>query len=182
VAGYLVNGWNDVVDNNRSKTGGVVVAFKPTAAFAVTQTYLAGKEQAGTANGGVRHLFDSVVSYTVTPKLSLLGNVDYARDRVAGVNVDWYGVAAGLRYQANARWALAPRYEWFSDPQGFTTGLGQRLQEITLTSEYKVVGFVTHLEWRLDLSDNPFFVTTGGAVKRTQSSLTFGFLYALASK
>ena len=182
VSGYLVSGWNDVVDNNRSKSAGLSVGFKPNASWALTQTYFAGKEQAGDADGGVRQLFDTVVSFTATPKLSLLGNVDYGRDAVDGVDVAWYGIATYLKYQATDRWAFSPRYEWFSDADGFATSVEQRLQSVTLTGEYKMAGVITRLEWNTGWSGQRVFDNGGVNLKKTQSSLVLGALYAFSSK
>lgn len=42
----LVNGWNDTVDNNAGKTGGLQLVMKPSDAFATYVSYLVGPEQA----------------------------------------------------------------------------------------------------------------------------------------
>ena len=45
LSGYLVNGWNDVTDNNTSKTVGVSATIKPTSKFTWINNYMAGAEQ-----------------------------------------------------------------------------------------------------------------------------------------
>ena len=54
VTGYVVNGWNNVVDNNSGKSLGVSVTVKPTPALALTENYIGGPEirPATTATGG----------------------------------------------------------------------------------------------------------------------------------
>jgi hypothetical protein len=69
------------------------------------------------------------------------------------------GIAFGLKYQANDKWAFSPRYEYYNDGDGFSTGLDQNLQEITLTGEYKTpVGLLARFEFRSDFSNKEFFV------------------------
>src|SRR6478752_1634310 len=100
LTGYLVNGWNDVRDNNKDKTVGASLTVKPSGKTTVIANYLVGNEQADDADGsGVRNLIDLVATYTATDKVSVLGNFDYGHDKIAGDGVDWYGVAFGLKFQ-----------------------------------------------------------------------------------
>lgn len=182
VTGYLVNGWNNVRENNSGKTVGASVAFKPTDRFSFTQAYMVGPEQPDN-NDDFRHLLDSLASYTLSDKVTLLGNFDYGRDEIAGQAVDWFGFAAYARYQGTDKWALAPRYEWFRDDDGYATGVPQDVQEVTVTSEYKLGGsLITRLEWRTDFSNEPVFVNNDGEAKKNQSTITVGVIYAFSSK
>ena len=183
VTGYLVNGWNNVKDNNNDKTVGIGLATRPTAKLSVIGNYMVGKEQASDANGGVRNLFDVVASYAATDKLSVLANFDYGHDSVDHADVDWYGLALGAKYQANDRWAFSPRYEVFKDSDGFATGLAQTVQEITLTGEYKAVGgLLARFEFRTDFSGEDYFVKDNGNLVSTQPSVVIGLIYAFSSK
>ena len=179
VTGFLVNGWNNVRDNNEDKTFGASLSYSPTDAFSITQNYMAGKEME--AEDGVRHLFDTVVTYTASDRLDVVANFDYGRDAVAGVDVDWYGLAAGLRYRLNPQWAFSPRYEIFKDSDGFATGLPQTLQGITLTAEYAAPGgLLTRFEFRTDFSDEEYY-TKGLGLEKNQSSFRIGLMYAFGS-
>jgi hypothetical protein len=179
---YLVNGWNDVVDNNTGKTVGAQITLKPSAALTIVETYLGGPEQAAD-NGDWRHLADTVLTYTATPKVSLAMNYDFGQDRVAGTRVRWQGVAGYFRYQPIAWFALSPRAEWYDDPQGFTSGSAQSVKEITLTAELKHKGGTTmRIEYRRDVSNQTFFLNGGDGQVRNQDTLTFGFIYAFSSK
>jgi hypothetical protein len=176
VTGFLVNGWNNVRDNNDDKTVGVSLAFAPTEQLSITQNYMVGKEL--DEEDGVRNLFDTVVSYTASDRLQVVGNFDYGRDAVAGVDMTWYGLALGAKYQVNDRWAFAPRYEIFKDSDGFATGLPQTLQGITLTAEYVAPGgLLTRFEYRSDFSDEEYY-TKGLGLEKNQSSIRVGLMYA----
>lgn len=180
VMGMLVNGWNNVIDNNSGKTLGVGITVKPTPKLSIVQNYMVGKELA--EEDGVRNLFDTLVSYAATDKVTAIGNFDYGRDSLDDADVNWYGVALGVKYQANEKLAFSPRYEWFVDDDGFATGLAQTLQEITLTGEYKASGgLIARVEFRSDFSDDDYFFK-GDSFKSSQPTASVSFIYAFSSK
>lgn len=161
LSGYVVNGWNNMVDNNTGKTVGVSFGWNPHKKFGLVQNYMAGPEQAG-LNRNWRQLSDTVVTFSPTERLSFIANYDYGRgDRLAGVPepVSWTGWAGYLRYALGRSNALALRYEWYSDPDGFTTGTAQEVQEFTGTFEHRVAQHLTtRLEFRRDYSNQPSFL------------------------
>src|SRR5450631_3377159 len=136
--GYLVNGWNNSIDNNTGKTGGLSFAWTPNAKFSVIQNYLVGPEH-NSYNGSFRNLLDTVISYNPTAKLSLMANYDYGRDHfvsggppfVVGQLAKWSGLAGYVKYAPNAKYYIAFRGEYFDDNQGFETGTAQELNEFT---------------------------------------------------
>lgn len=192
LTGFLVNGWNDVIDNNSAKTVGASLSVKPNAKTGVIVNYLVGKEQAEDADGGTRNLVDVVVSYAANAKTSLLFNYDYGHDNVTSTGpadellhngVAWQGIAVGLKYQANDKWAFSPRYEYYNDADAFTTGVDQKLQEITLTGEYKTpVGLLARFEFRNDFSNKEFFTKDSGGTSKTQPTVSVSLIYAFSSK
>lgn len=179
LTGYLVNGWNNVVDNNTGKTYGLSLAWTPSKKFSLTESYLAGPEMADT-NMHWRQLTDTVAQYNVTSKLSLLGNFDWGGgDLVPGRTgaAFWTGVAGYVRYAFNDRYALATRYEYYDDHDGFTTGTAQNLNEFTGTFERTFAKhLITRLEFRRDFSNHPVF-SRGSSFIDTQSTLTGGLIY-----
>ena len=182
VTGFLVNGWNNVSDNNTGKTVGGQLVIKPTPAVMLLTNYTGGPEQ-NNDNSDWRHLSDSIVTYTVN-KVTLAGNYDYARDTVAGSTVTWQGVAGYVKYQANDWFALTPRVEYFDDHDGFSTGVTQKVKEGTVTAEIKGKdGILMRLEYRRDMSDVPFFIkNTATRLVKNQDTLTVGVVYAFSSK
>ncbi len=181
VTGFLVNGWNNAVDNNTGKTVGGQLMIKPTSSVMLLTNYTGGPEQ-NNDNSDWRHLSDSIVTFTVN-KVTLAGNYDYAKDTVAGSKVTWQGVAGYLRYQANDRFALTPRVEYFDDHDGFSTGATQKVKEATITAEVKSKdGVMMRLEYRRDMSDTPFFLKNAAQQIKNQDTLTVGIVYAFSSK
>jgi hypothetical protein len=176
--GGVVNGWNNAEDNNTGKTVMASVTFKPNGATSIIENYIGGPETTGT-NDNFRNLSDTVVSFTVDPKLSVMGNVDFGKDG----DSKWWGVAGYLKYQATDMVAVVPRVEYYDDKDAFSTGIVQKLKEATVTLEIKPTGgFMWRIEYRGDFSDQAVFTSDTGAAKKNQQSISFGFLYSFSSK
>jgi hypothetical protein len=182
----VVNGWNNFSDNNSGKTIGLTGVYtKPK--YTLSTNYYVGPENNNT-NKGYRNLLDATLLLTPTPKVSAYINYDYGQNRNAGA-IDstvaspqyettdlahWQGVAAALHYQATSKIAFTPRFEYYKDESGFTTGTTQNVNEFTLTGEYKMPeGLLARLEFRRDDSDQPYFVK-GSRLVDAQSTLEVG--------
>jgi len=195
LTGYLVNGWNNSIDNNSGKTTGFSAAWTPNAKFSLTQNYLVGPEQFNNSSD-FRHLFDTVVSYNATPKLSFLGNFDYGHDDAPGAivatpnvvsGVWWSGVAGYVKYAPNANWYWAARGEYYNDHNGFTTGtLGtpDHLSEFTFTLQRLLASkIMARAEYRYDHSDQNVFAYRAnqfGPIDH-RNTITIGMIYAFSS-
>jgi hypothetical protein len=180
--GFLVNGWNNVVENNSGKTFGFQLLAKPTSKVTWVGQYMTGPEQFNN-NGDYRHLFDTVLTLAANDKFSFMVNYDYGSDRVAGDRVHWQGVALYAKAQANDWFSFSPRFEWYDDPDGFTTGIDQTVKDFTFTTEQKInSNLLTRFEYRRDFSDEPFFLRRGERLVKAQSTFTLGLVYAFSSK
>ena len=189
LTGYLLNGWNNSVDNNSGKTTGFTAAWTPNAKFSLTENYLVGPEQSND-NSDFRHLTDTVATYSPNAKLSLMANYDYGHDRVpvAGLGLPttsavwWSGIAGYIKYAPNATWTIATRGEWFEDHNGFSTGTAQNVGEFTLTLQRMLASkIITRLEFRRDMSDQNVFPYRTGLLKDAQNTVTLGMIYAFSS-
>jgi len=183
LTGFLVNGWNNVVDNNGGKTYGASLALTPTKRLAVTENYMAGPEQSND-NEHWRHLTDTVVTYLASDKVTLMGNFDYGKDTLSsGTTVHWTGFAGYLRYAFTNKLAFAPRFEILDDHDGFTTGTAQTLKSLTLTQEVKLSNkLLTRFEFRRDFSDQNFFSKSFGRAVKDQNTLLIGLSYAFSTR
>lgn len=182
VAGFLVNGWNDVTDNNGAKSVGGQVTLKPNGSLTIAETYLAGPEQAND-DSDWRHLADTVVTYTATPQVSLAANYDYGHDTVTGAGVTWQGVAGYVRIAPVSWFALTPRVEYYDDGDAFSTGTSQTLTEATVTAEFAPKGgLLTRVEYRRDMSNQAFFLKNAADHMDHQDTLTVGIIYAFSTK
>jgi len=182
VAGFLVNGWNNVQDNNGAKTIGGQLTLKMSPAVSIVETYMGGAEASGD-NSHWRHVSDSIFTYSPTSTVSLAINYDYGRDTAGAAPVTWQGVAGYLRYQPAKWFALTPRAEYYDDPDGATTGARQSLTEVTLTSEFTHKdGVSMRIEFRHDLSDTAFFKKNLSGLVKHQDTVTVGVVYAFSSR
>jgi hypothetical protein len=183
----VVNGWNNVSDSNTGKSIMLSGTYKPNMKLSLIENYIGGPEKTGT-NEGWRHMSDTVVSYTVNDKMSVLGNFDYTAEKpLLGDSLHLWGIAGYFKYQATPVFAVVPRIEYLDDKAGSLIGTGvvQKLTDFTLTLEMKPVAtdnFLFRLEYRGDFSDQEAFVDDTGAPKKSQNSIIFGMLYSFSTK
>ncbi len=80
---FVVNGWNNTQDNNSAKTYGVQAILKPTSPASIVLNYMGGPEQTGNKDDW-RHLFDAMLSLTVTDMFSVMAITTTVATRSAG--------------------------------------------------------------------------------------------------
>lgn len=179
--GFVLNGWNNVKDNNGSKSLAGQLAITPMPRVSIVGTWIGGAEQ--TDADGWRHLVDAIVTVEITPSLTLQINGDFARDRGLGPGVGWHGVSTALRAQLSPSWEIAPRVEWFSDPQGASTGVAQDVAEATFTVQRRIVsGLAARAEYRVDHSSAEFFPSRDRGARQWQQTVGVGLFYGWASR
>lgn len=196
----VVNGLNTNQKLNNGVMFGLTSAYvKPK--YTWNANYYFGPQNYDTQKGYL-NLFDTTLLLTPTAKFSAYINYDYGQNRdstytyfdetYGNHNLNhWQGAAVALREQFMPKDAIAARYEFYFDPQGFTIGNGDaancdyessycrtQMQEFTLTYEHKwVEGLLARLEYRHDWTNVDYF-TKGlfdGSVK-AQSTMTAGFI------
>jgi len=177
----VVQGWNNVYDNNSGKTVGLTGAYA-WKKVTWTNNYYVGPEKTGTSKG-LRHLYDTTVLVTANEKLSYYVNFDYGRDRNLGSGASqWTGIAVAGRYSVGKKFALAARAEYFDDVDGLATGAAQKVKEATLTGEYKMTNWLmSRLEFRDDWSSVPFFQKNSG-LSKDQPTVLLGVIAAFGAK
>ena len=182
----VVNGWNNDVDNNGGVTVGLTsLLTKPKYSWAAN--YYTGPENYNTQKG-YRNLFDTTLTLTPAAKFSAYVDYDYGQNHTAASSTDsedetpessphWQGVGFAARGQVTPKAALAGRFEYFDDNQGFSTGTTQAVKEFTATYEYKwLEGLLTRAEYRRDWSDQNFFHKGDTEMVDAQSTVTIAFI------
>jgi len=175
----LVNGWNAIVDDhgNNMQTVGLTGAITRKK-FTWSHTYYVGPQYTAVNNRN-RNLYDTTLLLTPNDKISAYLNFDYGHQGRPVTGTDhWIGFAGAAHFQINKRIAITPRAEYYNDSTGFTTGIPQKLHEVTVTGEYRVLdGFLTRLEFRRDGSNVPFFDRgTVPASSKSQTTVTLGLV------
>lgn len=207
---WLVNGANQTEDFNGLKSNAFLFTVKPVKNVTWQANYYVGEEgrdsqplynpalptlatQPGLSAipvlprpNGKEHVFDSYVTWNVTPKLTLLGEGDYVVNRNYSTSSPGHvtGGAAYVKYQLTNAWALAQRFEYLSDRGGLFTGTTQALKDSTTTATYQFAdGFQFRAEYRRDWSNRPFFLKDNpGLLKRNQDTATLAVLWWLGGK
>ncbi len=176
----VVNGWNNVVDNNGGVTIGLTSAYtKPK--YTWDLNYYTGPENTDTQKE-YRNLIDTTLLLTPTAKLNAYINYDYGQNHIPAKDggpssPHWQGIAFAAHEQVNAKTAFAGRFEYFDDNQGFSTGTRQAIKEFTGTYEYKwMSGLLTRAEYRRDWSDANFFHKGDTGMVDAQSTFTVAFI------
>lgn len=185
LSGFLVNGWNNVIDNNTGKAFGISFSWTPTKKISVIQNYMAGPEQTNNTSNW-RQLWDTVATYAPSSKLSFTLNTDYGRgDRIAGVidPVFWTGAAGYVKYAVSEKYTFVTRYEYYDDHNGFTTGIPQHFNGMTATLQRTIASHImTRLEFRRDMSNAPTFLKGSSLPATAQNTVTAGLVFMFDSR
>lgn len=170
LSGAVVNGWDNVKDNNTSKSAHIHAAIAAPGGLGINLKYMVGAEQ-DDDNANLRHLFNANLSREFG-KVALKADFVYATEEgVPGAgDSTWIGIAGYARYALSEKLALNARAEIFSDRDGaraelfgLPAGTAQDLWEVTLTPEYTVNdNLVIRAEWRHDKSDSQVFDKDSG--------------------
>jgi hypothetical protein len=173
----VVNGWNNLEDNNSGKTLGFVANFTGKKAT-WSNDYYTGPENTGT-NKGWRNLYDTTLLLTPSDKFNAYINFDYGKNNNPDgkTSASWKGIAGAAKYQINDKFAITPRLEWFDDTNGFSTGKAQSVKEFTITAEAKAAqGVLARLEYRHDWSDQAFFQKGQTGLVKNQDTVSLGLV------
>ena len=78
---------------------------------------------------------------------------------------------------------MSPRFEFYDDGSGFTTGQVQQLKEFTGTVEIKAAdNLLWRIELRHDWSDKKPYADSDGNPQGSQTSIGFSLLYSFSGK
>ena len=173
----VVNGWDDAIDNNASKSVGAQILVKPIDPVALYVNYIGGPENADN-NSSIRHVIDFVGTVTVNPMLSLGVNADYGTEGGTSVvkpgdDATWNGVAGYVKISTSSPFSVGLRGETFKDNGGTRLGIGEaRVNEFTITPAFKFgSNFVVRAEGRYDSSDSLPFIDDKGIAKKNQATI-----------
>ena len=209
---WVTNGVQQTEANNNYKDQLYGLVLTPNPALSLTLNYYHGQEhpdvtylqnptpaqmdlpnQQGTyilpitdPPTGLLNIGDAYFSWQASPKLTVAGEGDYVEERLYSSSpqqIVWGG-AAYAAYQITPQLSVAARGEFLADRNGLYSGVGQKLEELTLTIGYQPLdGFLLRGEFRQDFSSRPFFY--GNALGRfmfNQPTLGFGAVWWFGQK
>ncbi|HVO08578.1 MAG TPA: outer membrane beta-barrel protein [Burkholderiaceae bacterium] len=161
------NGWNAETSTGSGKTLELGFSLTPSKAVALTGAAYYGDTDV--ASGlGKKTLVDLVGTFTVSPALTLVANVDWDKQEIThgGGSLTWWAAAGYVNYAVNDSWRTSLRLEYLDDQDGAIAGTRQKLKEGTLTVAYlPSKNYEFRVEARHDTSD------LGGSTDITQAWL-----------
>jgi hypothetical protein len=200
VWGIVANGWDDDVDNNKGKTGGLYGLWSPSLAAHVGLGVVYGPEKDHQENDNRSAVIGTLLLQPaagwVVGAESVYGQEPHSA--VDGGTARWYGEMLFTHLRFDRHWAATLRIDYFDDVGGGRTGTRQVLREITLSPQYLVGGgfygifrYLEHtslrlpelalrLDLRRDRSSAPVFSSRQDGVGRrdnTQATLQTVFLF-----
>lgn len=164
----VVNGWDNVDDNNDAKSLIGQVNVSPTETLSLALNGIWGAEQDNDTSAK-RYVLDAVITWTPLPQWTVVLNGDLgSEEEVIGTqDADWYGVAAVVNYDVTEKWGIALRGEYFRDEKGVRTetNVGTDLYEVTGTLHYKIADhLLARLEYRYDFAAGNDLVFDGDQI------------------
>ncbi len=182
VAGMLMvaNGWDDVRDNNTSKSIGAQLTWTPTKTATIAFNLISGPERPD-VNSDPRTVYE-VTGQLKLSDLTVVGlDAVYGSEKGAvlpGVNAKWSGITGYARLGLTDKFAFCLRAEYFADPDGARTQVPQYLRELTVTPEYKLSSHLTlRADLRIDWSNVESFDKNGGQWSKTQPTGILNAIY-----
>lgn len=110
----LLNGWQNIKENNKSKAIGTQLVFKPNEKWLFNSSSFIGNEQPDSVAALVRVFHNLYITYELNKKMNMAFLLD------AGVEgrQTWWGSAALLQYNITRQLQTAFRAEYYNDKKG----------------------------------------------------------------
>ena len=122
----LANGWDNVKDNNSSKSFGAQLTFTPSKNITVIANYMVGPEQ-NDNNHDLRNVVGANALWKLSDLTALSIDLVYGTEPNAvtlGETAMWNGIVGYARFGLSDTFALILRGEFFNDRDGARTGRG----------------------------------------------------------
>lgn len=174
----LINGWQNISENNRGKALGLQVSWTVAPNLALVYANFFGDEQPEDAPDRLRIFNQVSAKWFPAPGTDVWLTLDYgSQENPAGGNDNWYGGVLIARRQLSPSVAVSGRVEYYSDedqviivtglPEGFKAAGASIGLDVT-----PATGFIWRTELRGYDGDNPIFPDNGAPAGATSS----GFL------
>ena len=176
----ICNGWDDVRDNNSSKSVGAQLAWTPSKTVTVYGNFMTGPERTN-VNSDPRTLFNVVAQWKLSDLTVFTLDAVYGSEKGAvtpGATASWSAIAGYARLGLSETFGFCLRAEYFNDADGARTGTVQKLKELTVTPEVKVSWhLIFRGDLRVDWSDADVFSKKGGVLKGNQPTVLLNVIY-----
>ncbi len=144
----VVNGWQNISENNSGKGAGVRLDYAPDANSTLSYYNLFTDEA-----GNLLRTFNGVGAKVTRGPITVLGEADVGTQRRpngASGSSSWYGLLAVLRGQITSNVALVGRVERYADPDQVILSTGSRNVPLATTDGAGAVASVANPAFRGD--------------------------------
>ncbi|HET7250966.1 MAG TPA: outer membrane beta-barrel protein [Gemmatimonadales bacterium] len=158
---HLMNGWQNVSENNHGKAVGLRVDWQPSPDVTLAYSDFIGNERPQGSPAATR-VFNQLMMKAVSGRLAVQGQIDYGRE----AGQDWYGLVVIAHETVAPTASLSCRLERYNDPHQIivVTGTAAGL-ETSGASLGLEVGRTEGLLWRTELrglrATSPLFPSHG---------------------
>jgi hypothetical protein len=157
----VVNGWQNISENNDDKAVGIRLDYSPTSSITLSYANFLGNELPETFSGETRFFNDVSLKVLFGERAGIVGTFDWGVQD----DDDWYGYALIGRIKVADHLAIAARVERFSDPDqvlivtglndgfvanGFSLGL-----DVALPAPFSGIGPASRFLWRTEFRAIP---------------------------
>ncbi|UOG76371.1 porin [Hymenobacter tibetensis] len=121
LTGLVLNGWQNIRENNQKKAIGTQIQWKPTDKLLINSSTFYGNEQPQDLARRRRYFHDFYASYAATDRLSLAVVFDVGKQERAergGKDDTWHTGAAFVRYKLADKWSTTLRGEYYNANRG----------------------------------------------------------------
>lgn len=113
---YFINGWQQIVDQNKYKSVGTQIEVRPSDNLLINwDTYIGKEQSAGDTTIGMRYFTDVYMIFR-KERWSATTCIYVGLQQQANQNATWWQANAIVQYDLTQRVSLAGRIEYFDDP------------------------------------------------------------------
>lgn len=184
LTGLVLNGWQNIRENNQAKAVGTQIQWKPTDKLLINSSTFYGNEQPQDSVRRRRYFHDFYVSYAATDRLSLALVFDVGKqesEQRGGKADTWHTGAAFVRYKLADKWTAAARAEYYNADRGViistispvAAATNFKVQAASLNLDYAPTSNVVfRVEGRTFHGRQPFLTDRNGNPTRNYGNLT----------
>lgn len=177
---YIVNGWDNAIDNNKSKSLGIQFNIAPLTGLNIIPGFMYGPEKTNN-NHDNRTLADLVATYNLSEPVTFGLNFDYGSEPNSpseNETAKWIGLAGYFKYKFSNNFSIALRGEEFDDKNGIRTGVIQKLKEFTITPAINLnSSLILRSDLRYDKSDIKSYTNENNIPKDSQVTVGLNLVF-----
>jgi putative OmpL-like beta-barrel porin-2 len=188
---HILNGYNVLADNNKNKSAGLTLGYKPNDKIEITLNNIAGNEQPGGMPGKLRIYNNLVFKFFPAKKVDVIvcGDICYQEKSKISDSTSAAGMFSGfasVKYHISKKFSISARGEFIMDKDGIMTGVfpesdlnlsGLSATGISGAIEYDhTENFYVRLETRY-LNDNKHKIFYDNSNSKTEVILSSGIQF-----